>query len=166
MATERNVHAVRTMFECYFNAWKTHRMPPLPRELLVWAEGAVAEIGPHAMPVAPHDVADEPFFLQIEAEFYWAAIRDWRITALDVAGEGDVVLSFAKFEGTTANGTVLDPIWLADRWQFDAHGHIIHWRQMTDLAVWARWSALNGTDYADYITQAFAAQGQPPRFVP
>lgn len=167
MTTDRNIQAVRTLFAGYFDAWKTHHMPVPPRGLLVWGEGAMAEVGPHIMPVSPHDVADEPFFLQVEASFYWAAIPDWRITALDVAGEGDVVLSFAKFEGTAKDGAVLDPIWIADRWQFNAAGHIVHWRQNTDLEAWARWSALNTeTQYTDHIAAAFAAAGQPPRFVP
>ncbi|ANI79793.1 MULTISPECIES: hypothetical protein [Sphingobium] len=163
---ERNVAAVRTMFEGYADAWKAHRMPVPPRGLLVWAPGAMAEIGGHVIPVEPHDVADEPFFLQIEAEYYWAAIPDWRVTDLDVAGSGDTVLSFAKFEGTEPDGTVLEPIWLADRWHFDAAGRITRWQQMTDLGAWARWSALTGADYPSYITQAFAEAGQPPRFVP
>jgi len=163
---ERNLHAVRAMFEGYFDAWKTHRMPALPPGLLVWAPGAVAEIGGHVLPVEPHDVADEPFFLQIEAEFYWAAISDWRITELDVAGNGDTVLSFAKFEGTGPDGAALEPIWLADRWHFDAEGRIARWQQITDLAAWAKWSAFNGADYSTYITEAFVKAGQIPRFVP
>jgi hypothetical protein len=165
-ATERNVAAVRTMFEGYAEAWRTHRMPVPPRGLLVWALGAVAEIGGHVIVVEPHDVADGPFFLQIEADYYWAAIPDWRVTELDVAGSGDTVLSFAKFEGTGPDGKALEPIWLADRWHFNAAGEITRWQQMTDLAAWARWSALTGADYSEHITRAFAGTGQSPRFVP
>lgn len=164
---ERNVAVVRTMFEGYREAWRSHVMPRIAPGLLVWAPGAMAEVGGHVIPVEPHDVADEPFFLQIEAEFYWAAIPDWRVTALDVAGVGASVLSFAKFEGTAKDGTVLDPIWLADRWQFDAQGRIVHWHQVTDLAAWARWSALNtDVDYVTHISRAFAEAGLSPRFVP
>jgi len=165
-AAERNLAAVRTMFEGYFDAWKTHQMPVPSRGLLVWAPGAMAEIGGHVIPVEPHDVADDPFFLQIEAEYYWAAIPDWRVTELDVAGSGDTVLSFAKFEGTGRDGIALEPIWIADRWHFNAAGQIIRWQQMTDLAAWARWSALTAADYPAYIAEAFATAGQPPRFVP
>ena len=163
---DRNASAVRSMFEGYRDAWRTHRMPVPPRGLLVWAAGSVAEIGGQVIPVEPHDVADDPFFLQIEADFYWAAIPDWRVTELDVAGEGDTVLSFARFEGTGPDGAALDPIWLADRWHFDADGRISRWQQITDLAAWARWSALNGADYPTYIAAAFAKAGQPPRYVP
>jgi hypothetical protein len=87
------------------------------------------------------------------------------VTELDVAGSGDTVLSFAKFEGTGPHGA-LDPIWLADRWHFDADGRIVRWQQMTDLSAWARWSALTGRDYTTHIAEAFARAGQPPRFVP
>jgi hypothetical protein len=163
--TERNVAAVQSMFGGYLEAWKTRHMPVPPRGMLIWAPGAVAEIGGHVLPVEPHDVADDPFFLQIEADYYWAAIPDWRVTELDVAGSGDTVLSFAKFEGTGPHGA-LDPIWLADRWHFDADGRIVRWQQMTDLSAWARWSALTGRDYTTHIAEAFARAGQPPRFVP
>ncbi len=154
------------MFEGYRDAWRTRQMPVPPRGLLVWAPDAIAEVGGHVIPVDAHDVADEPFFLQIEAEYYWSAIPDWRVTELDVAGEGDTVLSFARFEGTGPDGAPLDPIWLADRWHFDAQGRITRWQQVTDLSAWARWSALTGTDYPTYIAEAFAKAGQPPRYVP
>ncbi|WP_030538794.1 hypothetical protein [Sphingobium sp. DC-2] len=161
-----NVEAVKILFQGYFDAWKTRTIPVPPRGLLVWAPGAVAEIGGHSIAVDPHDVADDPFFLQIEAEFYWSAIPDWRITELDVAGSDHSVMSFARFEGTGPDGVTLDPIWLADRWHFDAQGRIARWQQVTDLAAWARWTALTGQDYPAYIAEAFAKSGQPPRFVP
>ena len=164
--TSRNVEAVKILFQSYFDAWKTHTIPSPPRGLLVWAPDAMAEIGGHSIQVDAHDVADDPFFLQIEAEFYWSAIPDWRITELDVAGDDYTVMSFAKFEGTGPDGVALDPIWLADRWHFDAQGRIARWQQVTDLAAWARWTALTGKDYPSYIAEAFAKSGQPPRFVP
>jgi len=154
------------MFEGYRDAWRSKRMPPLPCGLLVWAPGAVAEVGGHVLRVDEHDVADEPFFLQIEAEFYWSAIPDWRVTDLDVAGAGDTVLSFAQFDGTAPDGQPLDPIVMADRWHFDGLGRIARWQQVTDLSAWGRWSALTGADYPTYIAEAFAKAGKPPRYVP
>jgi hypothetical protein len=61
---------------------------------------------------------------------------------------------------------VLEPIWIADRWHFNAAGQITRWQQMTDLAAWGRWSALTAADYPAYIAEAFAKAGKPPRFVP
>lgn len=163
---ERNITAVKAMFDLYREAWREHRMPRLPQGLLVWAPGAVAEIGGHRIDVQPHDVADEPYFLDIEAQFYWTAIPDWRITALEVAGEGDTVLSMARFEGTGPDGP-LAPTWLSDIWRFDGEGRIISWFQIADLEAWSRWSALNTTGaYVDHIVGKFTEAGQPPRFVP
>ena len=164
---DRNIRAVTTLFDGYRHAWRDRKIPKPERGLLVWAEGAVAEVGGQIMHVSPHDVADDPFFLQIEAEYYWAAIPDWRVTGLDVAGTGNVVLSQARFEGTGPDGEVLAPLWLADRWQFDDQGRITRWTQVTDLVGWMRWGALNRTtDYVTHVTRAFAAVGAMPRFVP
>jgi len=163
----RNIAAIRTLFEAYREAWREHKMPPLPPGLVVWAPGASAEVGGHVIPVEPHDAADEPYFLDMEAQFYWAAIPDWRVTQIDVCGTGDQVISLARFEGTARDGTVLEPTWLADLWVFDDTGRITRWRQIADLATWGRWSALNTeTDYVSHISRCFADLGLPPRFVP
>lgn len=164
--TDDNVAAVRMMLESYRDAWRTGKMPVPPRGRIVWAPDATAELGGHVIAVDEHDVADEPFFLQIEAEYYWSGIADWRIGEVDVAGEGDTVLSFAKFEGTGPDGKPLDPIWMADRWHFDAQGRITRWQQITDHAAWGRWGKLVGKDYPTYIAETFAKTGHPPRFVP
>jgi len=168
VATQRNIDAIRALYEPYKTAWQTHRMPKPPRGLLVWAPGASADnSGKHTFDIEAHDFADDPFFLDIEAQFFWQGIPDFRVTDLDISGADDFVLSICMYEGTDRAGKALPVVWTADRWRFDAEGRIVHWQQVTDLSTWHEWQvAVPGADYATYITQAYASAGAPVRFYP
>lgn len=165
---QRNAAAIKSLYERYREAWKTQRIPAPPRGLLVWAAGAVMQVGPHRHVIEyEHDFAEEPLFMDIEAKFFWAGIPDWRVIELHVHGDGDQVLSYGCYAGTTREGVALEPLWTADRWSFDAAGRIVHWLQVTDIGRWAQWQALNTeADYIRHVTDAFAAAGLPPRFHP
>lgn len=166
--TDRNVAAVTELYERYRDAYETHRIPAPRPGLLVWAPGAVVEVGEHLTTIdSERDFAQEPLFMDIEAQFFWAAIPDWRASEVRVVGDGDEVFSFVQYSGTSRAGDVLTPIWTADRWLFDDQGRILRWLQVTDIGAWGAWQALNTeTDYITHISEAFAAAGAPPRFVP
>lgn len=165
--SQRNVQVIRSLYERYFSAWEQHAIPKLPRGLLVWAPGAsIDNSGKHVFEVDAHDWADEPQFIQVEASYFWQAIPDFRITDLNVCGEGDVVLSICKYEGTAVGGESLPVAWTADRWRFDAQGRLLHWQQVTDLETWKVWQAAVPHDYVAYVNKAFTDAGVPPRHYP
>lgn len=166
--TKRNVEAIKALYLPYMTAWKNHVIPKPPRGMLVWAPGAkIDNSGKHFFDAEPHDFADDPFFLDIEAQFFWRGIPDFRVTEMDVSGEGDVVLSVCKYEGTDTTGKALPVAWTADRWRFDDEGRVVHWQQVTDLATWGEWqAAVPGDDYVTHIAKAFAEAGVPMRLYP
>lgn len=166
--TDRNVAAIKALYEPYKTAWQTQQMPKPPRGVLVWAPGATGDnSGKHFFEIDEHDFADDPFFLDIEAKFFWQGIPDFRVTDADISGDGDFVLSICKYEGTDKAGNALPVVWTADRWRFDEAGRIVHWQQVTDLSTWHVWqTAVPGVDYVTFISQAYAEAGAAPRLYP
>ncbi|KHO24930.1 nuclear transport factor 2 family protein [Mycolicibacterium setense] len=166
--TARNIAAVQSLYDRYRDAWQSHWIPTPEKGMLVWAPGAVIENGPHFTEITgSRDFAAEPTFMNIEAQYFWVGIPDFRVTELHVSGSGDEVMAFVQYSGTSCDGTVLAPIWTADRWVFDERGRITRWLQVTDLGAWAAWQALNTeTDYLSHVTAAFTAAGVEPRFAP